>query len=222
MAASSPSVTLRTLTHADVPQISAIHMRAFPRRAMTALGSEAVARYYAWLLAEVHPHAYRMGAFDGEHLLGFNFAGRYNGALSGFLQHNRNFLIAKVAARPWLLLTNDLFRARIALALRLLRRRPMKPAAQRAITPPREFGILAIAVDPTVQGGGVGRLLMQDAEAEALRRGARVMNLSVDQDNAQAIRFYEHAGWYKVIDAAGMWDGNMLKTIAPPGDPSPG
>ncbi|MBL8133249.1 MAG: GNAT family N-acetyltransferase [Anaerolineae bacterium] len=222
MSTSDHPITLRTLTHADVPQISAIHMRAFPRRAMTALGSEAVARYYAWLLTDAHPHAYRMGAFDGERLIGFNFAGRYNGALSGFLQRNRSFLIARVAARPWLLLTNELFRSRIALALNLLRRRPAKPDAQRTVSPPREFSILAIAVDPAVQGSGVGRLLMQDAEAEALRRGARVMNLSVDQDNAQAIRFYEHGGWRKLTDASGSWDGNMVKTIPPTSDPPPG
>ncbi|MBK8023620.1 MAG: GNAT family N-acetyltransferase [Chloroflexi bacterium] len=222
MGKSRSAITLRLLTKADLPQITAIHMSAFPHRAMTALGSNAVQRYYDWLLTDVHPRAYRMGAFDGEKMLGFNFAGRYNGALSGFLDRNRNFLIAKVATRPWLLLTNELFRSRISIALRILSR---KKTPARLISPddtqprakiPTGFGILAIAVDPLVQGKGVGKLLMLDAEREAKRLGHTTLDLSVDLENSHAIEFYERLGWQKFYVADGSWQGTMVKILAPP------
>ncbi len=209
---------LRPLTHADLPAIAAVHMRAFPKRAMSALGVDVVTRYYAWLLHETHTDAHRVGAWQGDRLVGFNFAGRFNGAMTGFLQRNRNFLIGRVARRPWLILTNGLFRSRLRMAVEILQRRAQTtPAAPEAIAKRqaylRGFGILAIAVDPDMQGAGVGRLLMRDADDEALRRGVEMMNLSVAPDNLQAIAFYERIGWHRQMRDDGAWDGDMIKQL---------
>jgi ribosomal protein S18 acetylase RimI-like enzyme len=208
---------LRPLTQADVPAIAAIHLRAFPRRALSALGEGAVLRYYTWLMDERHTQAHRMGAWAGDRLVGFNFAGRFNGAMSGFLAHNRSYLMAQVLRRPWLLLTNELFRERALQALSILNRRRAVSATPEAVAEReaylRGFGILAIAVDPTLQGAGVGKLLMADAEAEARRRGVELMNLSVAVDNAQAIAFYERLGWHRVVRSGAVWDGVMHKRL---------
>lgn len=217
MPEATPALMLVPLTANDLEAITAIHLRAFPKRAMSALGADVVSRYYAWLLSEAHPNAYRMGAWRGGALVGFNFAGRFNGAMTGFLQHNRNYLIAKVLRCPWLLVTNELFRDRITMALGILNRRPAPQADAAAVAKRhaylRGFGILAIAVDPLVQGGGVGKALMADAEAEARRRSVEVMNLSVAMDNAQAIAFYERIGWQKQLNEAGVWVGEMIKPL---------
>jgi ribosomal protein S18 acetylase RimI-like enzyme len=211
------TLTLRPLTQHDLSAITAIHMRAFPRRALSALGEGAVLRYYTWLMDETHTQAYRMGAVQGDRLVGFNFAGRFNGAMGGFLARNRRYLTGQVLRRPWLLVTNELFRERAMQALSMLSRRRPAPASPHTTVEraayQRGFGILAIAVDPAAQGGGVGRLLMADAEAEARRRGVAVMNLSVAKDNVQAIAFYERIGWHKVIPPGRTWDGVMHKVL---------
>ncbi len=214
-------LVIRTLHRDDIAAVSAIHMKAFPHRAMSALGEDVLVRYYTWLMDDTHREAQCIGAFADSTLVGFCFGGRYNGAMTGFLQRNRNFLIAKVISRPWLLVTNELFYSRIGMALRILK--PATNANRRTLSSEesaaraaylRGFGILAIAVDPTTQGRGVGKLLMASAEAEARRRHIDYMNLSVDMDNAQAIRFYEHLGWVKVMSDSS-WSGEMRKSLKP-------
>lgn len=76
----------KSLTTSDLPHIVRVHRAAFPDSALTKLGSEAVRRYYLWLL--IGPHdAVNVGAFDLENVLvGFCFGGKFRGALSGFLQ----------------------------------------------------------------------------------------------------------------------------------------
>lgn len=148
----------------------------------------------------------------------------------GFLQRNRTFLLRRVLVRPWLLF-NPLFRDRFVLALRVLARRlreklsgkntsdaaPSAAATTEAAdtanepnTSPR-FGILAIGVEPQVQGGGVGQALMQACENQAWQLGFAKMNLSVHPGNAQAVRFYEKQGWRRVAEKGG-WQGAMEKT----------
>jgi RimJ/RimL family protein N-acetyltransferase len=55
--------------------------------------------------------------------------------------------------------------------------------------------INGIAVDPAVQGRGVGRALIDAAIAEACRRGARRLTLRVFSPNERARRLYESAGF---------------------------
>jgi RimJ/RimL family protein N-acetyltransferase len=52
-----------------------------------------------------------------------------------------------------------------------------------------------IAVDPAVQGRGVGRALIEGTIAEARRRGARRLTLRVFSPNERARRLYESAGF---------------------------
>jgi ribosomal protein S18 acetylase RimI-like enzyme len=39
------------------------------------------------------------------------------------------------------------------------------------------------------------------------------MNLSVNTENSQAIRFYEGLGWQKVL-REGIWGGEMIRVLA--------
>ena len=211
-------IEIRPLKKTDLRQVARIHQRAFPDSALTRLGDEAVRRYYLWQLEGPH-EVVALGAWQGETLRGFCFGGTFRGALIGFLQRNRAFLLRRVLARPWLL-GNPLFRDRFALALRVLARRlgeklsgkntsDAVPAAAAPKTAPR-FGILSIGVDPQAQGGGVGRALMQECERQAWRLGFAKMNLSVHPDNAQAVRFYEKQGWLRIVKS-GAWKGDMEK-----------
>jgi ribosomal protein S18 acetylase RimI-like enzyme len=52
-----------------------------------------------------------------------------------------------------------------------------------------------LAVDPEQQGRGIGRRLMEEAKADAARRGARKLSLRVLAPNATARRLYESCGF---------------------------
>jgi hypothetical protein len=93
----------RPLVEKDLPAISAIHLAAFPKSALSRLGKGAVRRYYYWLLTGPHPDSFTIGAWQGEQLAGFCFGGKFRGALSGFLRKNRAYLAWRVLTHPWLI-----------------------------------------------------------------------------------------------------------------------
>lgn len=58
-----------------------------------------------------------------------------------------------------------------------------------------EAELLTIAVDPSVQGCGVGAKLLQDFEQTATAQGASRAFLEVAKDNLAAVTLYTRAGW---------------------------
>lgn len=213
----NPPLEIRQLTALDLPAVAQIHVLAFPESALTKLGKEAVRRYYEWQL--IGPHdALNIGVFMQEEMLGFCVGGVFRGALGGFLEKNRSFLIRRVVTHPWLLL-NPLFRERAQFALsRLVKRfRPERaPSPEKLAIPKpasaRSFGILSIAVAPQHRGTGAAQLLMEYSERVALERGFTRMGLTVHPSNGRAVRFYEKMGWQRDLEN-GAWDGHMSKSI---------
>lgn len=214
------NLTLRILITSDLEMITSVHFGAFPDSALTKLGRESVRRYYEWQI--IGPHdGVNIGAFvDGE-LAGFCFGGIRRGALGGFLERNRAFLIRRVMSRPWLL-SNPLFRQRAQFAIQRLfgRLRPVKAgtkpsaAAGNTQTLPPAFGILSVAVDPRFHGQGIAQLLMEYSENEARNRSFTRMHLTVHPSNTRAVRFYEKMGWHRdLLDS--IWNGSMSKVLIP-------
>jgi len=182
-------------------QVTCVHIRAFPESALTRLGPEAVRRYYEWQLVGPHGHHF-IGIFDNSVLLGYAVGGTSRGAMSGFVHRNKGFLVRRVVARPWLLLGTE-FRSRISAATASLLPSAKQPLVQRTEIPPRSFGILAIAVDPTAQRKGIGRLLMDSLAQAAMDNDFDHMHLSVAAANTQAIAFYEGLGWTRLPHGKG-------------------
>src|SRR5690349_17761572 len=58
--------------------------------------------------------------------------------------------------------------------------------------------LYSLVVAPHHRGKGAAATLLADAEDVAARNGARVLRLEVREDNARAIRFYEHRGYRKI------------------------
>lgn len=207
------SATVRLLVQEDLGEVERIHEAAFPNSAITRLSGEAVHRYYDWQLNGPHDQ-HAIGAFVEGNLAGFCFGGTFRGALSGYLRENRFFLARRVLVRPWLL-TDPLFRDRLTRGAQALKRfgwRKSTSEPNQAEAPRSSFGILAIAVDPSCQGAGVGQALMREAETETRRRGLNQMNLSVSTANVQAIRFYERGGWQRTPEGE-TWEGKMIKSL---------
>lgn len=206
-------VYLAPLTVQHIPAITSIHIEAFPERALTVLGEKAVARYYDTLL---HRPSFclSIGAFEDEHLLGYLIGGEMRGSMRSFLKDHLAYLAFRIVTHPWLL-AKPIIRDRVSLALGQIK------ARRRRVGPPRHdgkmktFSVLVIAVDPTLQHKGVGKLLMARAEQAAVENGYPRMHLSVDVENAQAIHFYERLDWRKDREEGGSL--GMVKMLIPDG-----
>lgn len=61
----------------------------------------------------------------------------------------------------------------------------------------RRARLSSIAVAPARAGTGLGRLLLDAAEAEARRHGCTRLRLEVREDNGPGIRLYERAGYVR-------------------------
>lgn len=214
------NIELKQLEIENIPQISAIHIAAFPESALSKLGEGAVYRYYHWLLTGPHD-SLSLGAFNKNELYGFCFSGVFNGAMSGFLKMNHKYLLLRVLTHPWLI-SNSLFRQRLNLGMRVLRRnlQSQRIFSNNPITniipqPKKQyFVILDIATLPKYQGYGIGSRLLHYCERFAIDRDYDEMRLSVNLENIKAQKFYTSKGWeYLKID--GKWDGRMYKRIIP-------
>ncbi|MFE2539544.1 GNAT family N-acetyltransferase [Actinacidiphila glaucinigra] len=81
--------------------------------------------------------------------------------------------------------------------------------------------LYAIYVRPDRIGRGTGRALMAAVRARAGERGFRSLRLWVLADNAQALRFYERAGFAPDgTDQIEMYDGVPLKELRYATDPA--
>lgn len=206
---------MRPLIASDLPSIAAVHCEAFPGSVLTALGVEAVRRYYEWQL--VGPHdIVALGSFAGAELAAFAIGGVFRSSLGGFVRRNRAYLALRVTTRPWLA-AGPVFRSRLATGMRVgftrqrARARPAAPAGT-PVPAGRSFGVLAIATHPAHRRAGHGARLMQHLEDAAIAREFTAMHLTVSPDNDGAVRFYKDLGWYPVPDGA-RWDGLMRKEL---------
>jgi ribosomal protein S18 acetylase RimI-like enzyme len=59
----------------------------------------------------------------------------------------------------------------------------------------RRGWVYHLAVEPALQGRGIGRLLMDELERRMARLGIVKVNLQVRADNTQVIGFYEQLGY---------------------------
>lgn len=202
---------INKVTINDLDQVAKIHLAAFPRSALSKLGKEAVRRYYEWQLSGPHDCLAISASDEQGSMQGFCFGGIFRGSLSGFVTKNKKFLVFQVLKRPWLILTNSIFRDRIRLGLRVGKSKMPQANWDRKDAANR-FGILSIAVDPAVQGQGIGRQLMDYSESYARSNGFIKMNLTVALNNDQAIHFYEQNGWVKAPENAA-WKGAMEKLL---------
>jgi GNAT superfamily N-acetyltransferase len=210
---SASRAKLRTVVDANVPEIAHVHLDSFPDSALTKLGAEAVCRYYSWLLDPSHEAVRASGAYIDDKCVGYSFSGLFNASTSGFISRNRNLLARRLLLRPWLLF-DPMFRSRLGLGLKLLKAfsKRKRPSANSDPLRRGSFGILAIAVIPENQKLGIGKLLMDDAENEAVRLGFKKMHLTVNPQNRKAIRFYEKLNWSKTSQDEA-WRGSMVKVL---------
>lgn len=208
----TPPVELRQIGTGDLPAVAKVHVDSFPQSALTKLGHDIVERYYLWQLTGPHKKVRAVGAFVDDDCVGFSFSGVFKGSLSGFVNNNRPALFKKVIFRPWLLL-DEMFIERLMSGVKVLSILNRTPAKQLPTFEdrPASYGILSIAVKGSCQGLGIGKLLMLDAEREAVECGFTCMHLTVNPDNKKSVAFYERLGWERRV-VGDRWKGSMVKT----------
>lgn len=201
------------LTPADLDEVSRLHVLAFPESELGRQGLEGVRRSYLWQFEGPHDLTAIGARSDGE-LVGFLFGGVFRGSTIGFVKREWRFLLRQAIRHPSALWHRERI-SRLFLALRLLLRRTKGPGPEDpAAVAPRSFGVLAIAVDPTAQGSGIGQAIMADAEASARADGYAQMHLTVHPSNDQAVRFYEKSGWVRSASDGEAWTGQMVKVLS--------
>jgi ribosomal protein S18 acetylase RimI-like enzyme len=207
-------IVLRKLELADLPQVAQVHINSFPDSALTKLGAPIVERYYLWQLTGPHEKVWATGAFVAGDCAGFSFGGIFNGSTGGFVRQNKAFLIKETLRQPQLLF-NRSFLQRVQMGIKSLRRLSRKKSAStNEVRLPQisSFGILSIGVSERYQKLGIGKLLMLDAEKEAVRCGYKQMDLSVHPTNEKAVGFYEKQNWQR-FPSNDFWKGVMIKPL---------
>jgi ribosomal protein S18 acetylase RimI-like enzyme len=79
------------------------------------------------------------------------------------------------------------------------------------------YDVYWIAVDPAVQGQGIGRALLAEVEGQLAVRGAAIVRIETSSLEGQggALRFYERAGYGRVGFIEGFYrPGDDLVTLA--------
>jgi ribosomal protein S18 acetylase RimI-like enzyme len=202
---------IKTLDHDDMSRVAEIHAEAFPESLITKLGLECTHRYYQWQI-DSPDDVQANGAYDGDTLFGFCFGGVFTMALGGFITRNKWFIFTRLLRRPWLL-GHPYFIKKFYHGFKLLLKFSNDQTAQsESIAENEPYGILAIATDVSAHGSGVGRLLMKTAESYAVENDFKMMRLTVNPTNINAIQFYEHIGWTK-DDSPGTWNGRFYKRL---------
>lgn len=69
---------------------------------------------------------------------------------------------------------------------------------------PRHFYVANVAVAADIRGGGLGSLLMADAEVRARAGGHRALSLELEGNDPLVRRFYERAGYHVVEERHSM------------------
>lgn len=189
----------------DIPEIVAIHIKAFPDFFLTTLGEGFLSLYYKSVLKST----------DGVLLLGRS-AGETTGFCAGTLLSAgfntrliKSNLMGYVGQGIKLLFTHPLK------IWHLFKNRTKENADVGDIGEYAE--LLSIGVDPDKQGGGVGKKMLMALEEEVAQRGGLKLSLTTDYvNNEKAIGFYHSLGyneWYDFVTYPNRRMYRMIKQL---------
>lgn len=176
------------------PDTARLHIAGQPGAFLTSLGPAVLAVFYSSLPRS--PYGYGFTATEREQILGFVSATTSVGQLFVELGTRRigRFLpplLARFARQPKLMLRSieTLFYPMVAA------RQDAREGSHHIDDTCSTAELLSIMVEPDARGKGVGTLLMDALVAESRRRHIGALDVTVDQTNVGARRFYERNGF---------------------------
>lgn len=184
-------ISVRPMAHGDLRAVARIHRASFSGSRSTTLGTVFLRRMYRWFVDTEEGIA--VVALAGTELIGFAAGPSQGGYGRRLFRFAFPQAVWGVLTHPWILVrgrTWYLWRSYM---------KSFRPGAGRPKAPapagPRKANVASIAVTPAGRGRGVGRLLLEEFEKEALRRGCEMITLAVEPDNETARNLYESCGW---------------------------
>ena len=138
----------------------------------------------------------------------------FRGATKGFVWKNWFYLTLQTLLHPWLLV-NHLFLNRLSTVGHIIRRsiRKENPKITSEIKhAAKSCAILSIAVNPAVQGQGVGKKLVTAVDLWAHEQQYTQIHLTVHPENKPAVAFYKKLGFIEEPFTKD-WSGLMIRPI---------
>lgn len=178
------AVILDAMTHADVRPLARLHRAAFPGFFLSTLGESFLVQFYRGFLADETAVSVVARGLDGS----------VQGAVVGTTEPVDFF--GRLLRKRWpgfVLASARAVVARPKAATRLVRAVHYRgnPSA-----PPHGALLSSICVDPSAQGAGVGRQLVDEWTRHVAERGCRSAFLTTDADDNHAVNsFYQTRGW---------------------------
>ena len=175
-------IAIRRATGADTERLAALHAASLPSSLLSALGTAALARYYAFVAGSAQELVWVAGSpsVDGGCVLSFE----PHTVLSRFARHAPVRLAGELLRE---IATSRALRQRLVRRLRDPRDMPHVPEVTQIFT------------DPAQRGRGVGAQLLRTCEAELRTRKIDSYFVHTQRDDNDAgIRFYRREGFVPV------------------------
>ena len=178
-------ITMDSLTSADVRSLARLHREAFPGFFLSTLGEPFLVQFYRGFLTDDSAVSVVARGADG----------RVRGAVVGTTEPAGFFRRLVKSRWPGFVLAS----ARVVVLNPRAAPRLLRAVRYRGETPAGCQGALlsSLCVDPSLQGTGVGRQLVEAWTREVASRGVVDMAfLTTDaEDNSGVNRFYQAQGW---------------------------
>lgn len=176
--------SVRPARFEDLDRIAEIHIRAFGEAFLARMGRRFLRVYYREVLE-----------FDGGVLLVAERDSEIAGFVAGFT-HPSDFY-QHLLKRKWRLawpVIHGVIRSPRLLA-RVIGGVKFVERSKRSVTPGNACELSSIAVDPTIKGGGLGKMLLDTFLQLAAEMGSEFVYLTTDTDNMAANALYRHNGF---------------------------
>ncbi len=189
----------------DLEKIAVCHMSAFPDSLSTKMGLRYLKKMIEWYLADEKRFLFHLeenGKCAGYCGGMIHDGTQPSGSASGMIQYSFNEAVIAIMLRPWLLFHKEVL-TKYALIKKNVKNRFKKkvinkePKVLSSEKPEPSVGLVVIGVSMEFQGKGYGSVLLQEFERRAKDMNYKLINLTVRNDNDQAIKAYERNGWIK-------------------------
>lgn len=186
----------------DILDISLIHLKAFKDFFLSRLGKDFLFTYYNAI--RINDRGILLGCFEDDVLLGFCAATTLSAGFNTYLIKNNAIQFTKTGLRFLFTKPNALVR----LVRNFIKRSP-------SIADEGNYAeLLSIGVSPTIQGRGVGKLLLFELENELKAKNVRQLSLTTDYyNNNKTLKFYQTTGYRIMYDFIAYPNRRMYRLI---------
>ena len=172
---------IRKMTYKDLPSVARVHKKSWREDHFSSrLSLPLLEIYYEYILKY---NSYCFVAERNSKVIGFGVGGsNTRTAIKEFLDDNFLSMVVTVIKNPSFIFS------RIKNYITIM-------TSSSKVNSFAKVRFLALAVDPDIEGKGIGAALMKHLEDAVRKDGHEYLGLSVHKDNKRAIELYHRLGW---------------------------